>query len=98
MNDPDDVDAVKRRRLKGDDNAVRINAYQAQKCAAILEAYIDGQTLYFEYVNSVAQFLKISALETLLGKDNIHPSAQSIWAHLDDISWPHHGGAQPQAE
>ena len=98
MNDPDDVDAVKRRQLKGDDNAVSTTAYQAQKCAAILEAYVDGQTLYFNYVNSAAQFLKISALEILLGKENIYPSVQSIWEHLDDISWPHHGGAQPQAE
>lgn len=67
MHDPDHVDAVKRQRLDGDDHPAHITAYQAQKCAAIVEAYVDGQTLYQEHVNVVAQFLKTAALEAALG-------------------------------
>jgi acyl-homoserine lactone acylase PvdQ len=58
MHDPEQLNAVKRQPLDGDDNPAQITAYQAQKCAAILEAYADGQTLYLEHVNTVAQFLK----------------------------------------
>ena len=96
MRDPDHVDTATRQRLEGDDNPAQITAYQAQKCAAILEAYADGQTLYKEHVNTVAQFLKTAALEAALGEGYSRPSAQSIWQRLEQLSWPRHGGSQPQ--
>lgn len=96
MHDPEHIDAVKRQPLEGDDNPAHITAYQAQKCAAILEAYVDGQTLYQEHVNVVAQFLKTAALEAALGEGHSRPSAQIIWESLDQLAWPRHGGPQPQ--
>lgn len=98
MHDPEHINAVKRQHLDGDDNPAPITAYQAQKCAVILEAYIDGQTLYQEHVNVVAQFLKAAALEAALGEGYSRPSAQTIWQQLDALSWPRHGGARRQAE
>lgn len=50
MQDPDDLDEIKRQTSEGDTNSAKITAYQAQKCAAILEAYVDGQVLYREHV------------------------------------------------
>ena len=96
MHDPERLDAVKRQPLEGDDSPVHITAYQAQKCAAILEAYADGQTLYRDHVNTVAQFLKTAALEAALGEGYSRPSVQSIWQHLAELSWPRHGGSRPQ--
>lgn len=96
MHDPEQLDAVKRQPLDGDDNPAHITAYQAQKCAAILEAYADGQMLYLDHINTVAQFLKTAALEAALGEGYSRPSAQSIWQHLEELSWPRHGGPQQQ--
>lgn len=96
MHDLDHVDTAKRQRLEGDDNAVPITVYQAQKCAAILEAYADGQTLYRDHVNTMAQFLKTAALEAALGEGYSRPSAQIIWVALDQLAWPRHGGPRPQ--
>lgn len=96
MHDPEQINAVKRQPLDGDDSPAQITAYEAQKCAAILEAYADGQTLYRDHVNTVAQFLKTAALEAALGEGYSRPSAQSIWQRLEQLSWPRHGGPQPQ--
>jgi len=96
MQDPEQINAVKSQPLDGDDSPAQITAYQAQKCAAILEAYADGQALYRDHVNTVAQFLKTAALEAALGEGHSRPSAQSIWQHLEQLSWPRHGGTQPQ--
>lgn len=96
MQDPEQLDAVKRQPLDGDDSPAKITAYQAQKCAAILDAYADGQALYRDDVNTVAQFLKTAALEAALGEGYSRPSAQSIWQHLAELSWPRHGGPRPQ--
>jgi hypothetical protein len=98
MHDPDDVDEAKRQHLYGDNNSVGVTAYQAQKCAAILEAYADGQTLYLDHINTVAQFLKTAALEAALGEGYSRPSAQFLWRRLEELSWPRHGGPQPQAD
>lgn len=98
MHDPEHINAVKRQPLDGDDHPAHITAYQAQKCATILEAYADGQTLYRAHVNTVAQFLKAAALEAALGEGYSRPSAQSIWQQIAHLSWPRHGGPQPQAD
>lgn len=90
-----DVDAIKRERLEGDDRPLDVVAYQAQKCAAIIEAYVDGQTLYYEYVDLVATFMKAAALEAALGVGYARPSAESVWQQLDALEWPRHGGSQP---
>jgi len=96
MHDPEHLDAVKRESLAGDDRPARITAVQAQKCAGIVEAYLDGQELYRAHVNTVAQFLKAAALEAALGEGYSRPAAQSIWQGLDELSWPRHGGPQSQ--
>ena len=97
MCDPKHVDAVKRQYLDGDEKTVHITAYQAQKCAAIVEAYVDGQDLYREHVNVVAKFFKAAALEAALGEGYSQPTAQTIWEILEQLAWPRQGGPQPQA-
>lgn len=99
MPDPIDVDALKSQPLDGDMNPAKITAYQAQKCAAILEAYIDGQALYRQQVNAVAQFLKAAAVEGALGSSgHYRPTASTIWQDLDQLSWPRSGAPQSQAD
>lgn len=98
MQDPDDLDEIKRQTSEGDTNSAKITAYQAQKCAAILEAYVDGQVLYREHVNIIAQFFKAAAIEGSLGHGYSRPAAQSFWRQLDQLAWPRHGGPQPQAD
>jgi len=98
MHDPEQVNAVKCQPLDGDDHPTQITAYQAQKCAAIVEAYADGQALYREHVNTVAKFLKTAALEAALGHGYSRPTAQTIWQHIEHLPWPRHGGARRQAE
>lgn len=93
---PYDVDAVKRIRLSGDSQLIAMTAYQAQKCAVIVEAFMDGQTLYRPYVDLVTAFFKATALEAALGKGYSRPSASVLWQELDELAWPRHGGAQPQ--
>lgn len=98
MHDPEGVEAIKRQLLEGDSDVANIMAHQAQKCAAILEAYVDGQALYREHVNTVAQFLKAAAMEAALGMGNYRPSSITIWQEIDHLPWPRSGGSQPQAK
>lgn len=99
MSEPAGIDAFKRQPLDGDTNPAKLTAVQAQKCAAVLEAYIDGQTLYEDAVNTVAQFLKAAALEGALGRSGFsRPSASALWQHLDALGWPRHGGSQSQPD
>src|SRR5699024_3288776 len=99
MQDPADVDALKSQSLDGDANPANLTAYQAQKCAAILEAYLDGQTLYREQINTVAQFLKAAAVEGALGGSGYYrPASSTLWQDLDALSWPRSGGPQSQAD
>lgn len=99
MSELDYIDAFKRQSLEGDTNPAKLTAVQAQKCAAILEAYIDGQTLYKDAVNTVAQFLKAAALEGSLGRGGFsRPSTSALWEHLDVLGWPRHGGSQSQPD
>lgn len=99
MQDPADVDALKSQSLDGDTNPANITAYQAQKCTAILEAYSDGQALYRQHVNTVAQFLKAAAVEGVLGRSGYsRPASSTIWQVLDELSWPRSGGPASQAD
>ena len=94
MHDPEQVNAVKCQPLDGDDHPTQITAYQAQKCAAIVEAYADGQALYREHVNTVAKFLKTAALEAALGH-GCHFQKLSARISEGDVSYVRSAGRRP---
>lgn len=99
MNDPDERQALLRDPIAGDDNPAALTAYQAQKCAAIVDAYNQGHDGWSEHVRTVVKFLHAAAIEgatkTAL---SIRPSTADLWPILDALPWPPAGSPAPQPD
>lgn len=80
-------ESMEQHNLEGDNNSANITAYQAQKCAALIQAYAEGQALDRGSLNTIAQFLRAAALEGSLGRGYTRPSSQCIWEQLDQLPW-----------
>ena len=96
--DPLDRQDLFNERHEGDGAPVAVNHFQAMKCAAVIQAGLDGHTVYAEASRTVARFLQASAMEADAGYDIMRPTAAELWRDIDDLPWPLHGGPAPQPD
>ncbi|HEY5841233.1 MAG TPA: hypothetical protein VIU87_07140 [Mycobacterium sp.] len=81
----------------GDDLIVPITARLAEKCAAIIRAYRDGQILYGEWIGDVVAYLSNSAFVVRVpGQERVVESTRLLAARIDSAPWPQPGGPRPQ--
>jgi hypothetical protein len=80
--------------LPADDSPVRLTVYEAQKCQAIINGYLDGILGYEEGVRRVAFLLSVRALDA----GGIPHAAADPWPFLDALPWPPPAGLRPQPE
>jgi len=69
-----------------DDFPVILTAYQASKCAAIVEAAREDDASWGSWVSIVTAFLHASADEAKAA--TVRPSAADRWAELESLPWP----------
>jgi len=91
MNDPKDLEALKREGLVGDGSPAHITAYQVQKCAAIIQAYRDGHDLWGPQVEIVVAFLQAAAVEGISSPGIIRPGTEELWNKIHALPWPPSG-------
>ncbi|RKS80645.1 hypothetical protein CLV35_0234 [Motilibacter peucedani] len=96
--DPDERQRLLDEPGSGDDLPIAVSAYQAQKCAAIIEAALHGQIGYDAPAQTALQFLRHAASEAALGLGRIHPTSSSLWTSLREVPWPPPGGPRPQPD
>lgn len=70
--------------LTADDTAVQLTVYQAEKCAAIIHAYLDGQTLFGDAVRDVAFLLTARAIQA----SGIPHRVADPWPRIAPLPWP----------
>ena len=64
----------------------------------MINAGLDGHTVYAEATRTVARFLQASAMEADAGLGIMLPSAAELWRDIDELPWPLHGGPAPQPD
>jgi hypothetical protein len=69
-------------RLSFDDDPVPITRCQAEKCAAVVDAYVGGLDLYWDAVRAVERFLRAAVVAALA---EIRPSAVEEWAVINAV-------------
>lgn len=95
--DPDNYQRLLNTADELDDIPIRINRQQAQKCAAILTAGLDGHVVYTEATVTVARYLQELALDMLPGIARNATDSATLWKVLDDLPWPIPGPPSPQS-
>lgn len=65
-----------------------ITVFQARKCAAIIQAYRDGQGKWGEHVGTVEKFLHAAAFEGEGLGWVMRPSSSELWDLLSELPWP----------
>jgi hypothetical protein len=80
--------------LPCDDTPVQLTVYEAEKCQAIINAYLDGLLGYQEGVRRVAYLLSIRALTA----GGIPHNATDPWPFINDLPWPPPAGRRPQPD
>lgn len=94
MTDPEDYDAYQRTPSPGDDNLAVLTSYQARKCAAIIQAHLDGHQLWEPHAQDAVAFLHAAATE---GQGIVvSPATAELWPGLQALPWPPIGGPKPQ--
>ena len=78
-----------RRSLPGDDNLVDLTVLQAQKCMAVVSAYLDDHagdddSLWADPVRKVIQLLSVRATTA----QGITHTSTDPWPELDALPWP----------
>lgn len=61
--DPFDRQDLLNERHEGDDALVAVTHFQAMKCAAVINAGLDGHTVYADASRTVARFFQAATLE-----------------------------------
>jgi len=82
------------RPLPGDDIPVRLTVYEAQKCQAVINGYLDGIVGYEEGVRRVAFLLSVRALNA----GGIPNAAADPWPFIDALPWPPPSGLRRKPE
>jgi hypothetical protein len=77
--------------LSGDDLPVRLTVYEAQKCQAVINGYLDGIVGYEEGVRRVAFLLSVRAFDA----GGIPHAAVDPWPFIDALPWPPPIGLRP---
>ena len=80
--------------LPGDDLPVRPTVYEAQKCQAIINGYLDGLLGYEEGARRVAFLLSVRALDAA----GIPHAAADPWPFIDALPWPPPAGPRQQPD
>ena len=80
--------------LPGDDALVHLTAYEAEKCQAVLNGYLDGLVGYETGVRQVAFLLSVRALTA---KQVPHQAADP-WPAIDALPWPLPPGLRPDPD
>ena len=80
--------------LLGDDLPVTLTVYEAQKCQAIINGYLDGMLGYEGGARRVAFLLSVRALDAT----GIPHSAADPWPFIDALPWPPPAGLRQQAD
>lgn len=88
MLDPEKYQELLSAREEADDLPAGVTRYQANKCAAIILAGLDGHTTYAQETRSVALFLQTAAFEAGPVAGSLPRSAKDLWRHLDALPWP----------
>lgn len=92
MNDPTEAFQHQVTAPLGHDNtAVQLTVYQAEKCAATIHAYLDGQTLFEKAVRDIAQLLTVRAIQA----SGIPSAATDPWPRIEALPWPPPRGLRP---
>jgi hypothetical protein len=79
------------RPLSGDDLPVRLTVYEAQKCQAVINGYLDGIVGYEEGARRVAFLLSVRAFDA----GGIPHAAADPWPFIDALPWPPPSGLRP---
>ena len=95
--DPEEREKLIRQSQPQDDDPVAMTHIQAMKCAAIVEAFLDGQELLGPSVEDVVMFLRAAAMEGSHGRGVMKPSTTEMWAALDELPWPPPGKSKPES-
>lgn len=80
--------------LPADDSPVRLTVYEAEKCQAIINGYLDGIVGYEEGVRRVAFLLSVRALDA----GGIPHTATDPWPFIDALPWPPPAGPRAQSD
>jgi hypothetical protein len=86
--DPSEYKAVQQQHSPGDNNPVRLTVLQAQKCAAIIQAYCDGHLLWADHLPLVVKLLQVAAVEGSVGVGTVSPTTSELWDKIRDLPWP----------
>lgn len=88
MLDPEKYQELLSARDKADDLPAGVSRYQANKCAAIILAGIDGHLTYAQETRNVALFLQVAAFESGAVAGSLPRSAEDLWRQLEALPWP----------
>lgn len=80
--------------LPGDDLPVKLTVYEAQKCQAVVNGYLDGLLGYEEGARRVASLLSVRALDAT----GIPHAAADPWPFIDALPWPPPRGPRHQPD
>lgn len=94
--DPEDAQRRRNAPLRGDDSPVAVTAFQAQKIAAVMSAYMEGHTLFADAVLAGVDLLQWAALEAKGVPCARRP--EQAWARLADVPWPSPGPPRTQPD
>ncbi len=92
---PPEWDDMLREPLLGDDDPSGITRIQAEKCAAIIQAYALGHHGWASHLPLVGRFMSAVCAANMPGVV-CRPSAAELWSELDALPWPLPGGPRPQ--
>jgi len=93
MRDPDDYYEQVWTWGDGDDASVKLDKYEVQKCAAILDAFVEGFDSLEPAVRDVVRFLHYRAIEA--SGVVMSESSDAIWERIERLS-PPPGKPRPQ--
>ena len=80
--------------LPGDDLPVKLTVYEAQKCQAVINGYLDGLLGYEDGVRRVAFLLSVRALDAT----GVPHAATDPWPDIDALPWPPPRGLRHQPD
>lgn len=96
--DPDERQRIILTPQAGDNAPVAITHLQAMRCAAVVQAVMDGHVGYETSARDVVRFLQIAAIEADDGEGVVDQTAAEVWAKIEELPWPPAGPPQPQQD
>lgn len=97
--DPDAWQDMLRTPNPDDDVPITMTYHQALKCAALVDAFVQGHEGYRDEVRMVGAFLRAAAFGVGRGapaRIRIRPSVEDAWAVIDAAPWPRSGPPRDQ--